>query len=56
MRPKDAKKLQDELVALKQTLNDIEEEKKILKANSEKYQRRAKYTLEKFKEIKAKEM
>ena len=56
MRPKDAKKLQDEIVALKQTLNDLEEEKKLLKANCEKYQRRAKYTLEKFNEIKAKEM
>lgn len=56
MRPKDAKKLQDEIVALKQTLNDLEEEKKLLKANSDKYERRAKYTLEKFKEIKAKEM
>jgi len=37
-------------------LNDSEEEKRLHKATSEKYERRAKYTLEKFNEIKAKEM
>jgi len=37
-------------------LNEAEEEKRLLKASSDKYERRAKYTLEKFNEIKAKEM
>jgi len=37
-------------------LNEAEAEKKLLKASAEKYERRAKYTLEKFQEIKAKEM
>jgi hypothetical protein len=36
--------------------NEAEEEKRLLKANADKYKRRAEYTLEKFKEIKAKEM
>jgi len=37
-------------------MNEFTEERVILKANADKYERRAKYTLEKFQEIKAKEM
>jgi polyhydroxyalkanoate synthesis regulator phasin len=48
MRPKDAKNLQEEITELRQKLNTIEEEKKLLKANSDKYERRAKYTMDKF--------
>lgn len=56
IRPKDYESLKDEMSELKQQLNDAEEEKRLLKANADKYERRAKYTLEKFQEIKAKEM
>lgn len=41
---------------MRQVVNEVEEEKKLHKANSLKYERRAKYTLDKFNEIKAKEM
>ena len=37
-------------------MNEAEAEKKLLKESADKYERRAKYTLEKFQEIKAKEM
>jgi len=53
---KDRKTLEDEHSWLKQMYNESEEEKRILKANAEKYKKRAEYTLEKFNEIKAKEM
>ena len=53
---KDIDSLREECSWLKQMLNETEEEKRILKASAEKYERRAKYTLEKFNEIKAKEM
>ena len=56
VRPKDYQALKDELSELKQQLNDSEEEKRLHKANADKYERRARYTLEKFQEIKAKEM
>ena len=56
MRPRDAKNLQEEITELHHHINSLEEENKLLKVNSEKYERRAKYTLEKFKEIKAKEL
>ena len=56
LRPKDYKALQKELSTLKSQVNEAEAEKKLLKASAEKYERRAKYTLEKFQEIKAKEM
>ena len=56
MNPKDTKALREDISFLKETLNKCEEQNKLLKANSDKYERRAKYTLEKFKEIKAKEM
>lgn len=36
--------------------NESEEEKRLAKAQAEKYKRRAEYTLEKFNEIKAKEL
>ena len=55
-QPKDEKTLREEIAFLRQVVNEAEEEKKLLKANSLKYERRAKYTLEKFNEIKAKEM
>lgn len=48
MRPKDSKNLQEEIVELRKTLNELQEERVILKANADKYERRAKYTLEKF--------
>ena len=41
---------------LKQQVNEAEEERKMLRAKADKYERRANYTLEKFKEIKEKEM
>ena len=50
------KNLQEDNIVLKQKVNILEEEKKTLKAQAEKYERRAKYTIEKFHEIKAKEM
>jgi len=56
IQPKDHKALKEDLIFLKEALNKAEEEKKILKANADKYERRAKYTLEKFQEIKAKEL
>jgi predicted RNase H-like nuclease (RuvC/YqgF family) len=56
MRPRDATSLQEEITELRHHINNLDEEKKNLKANAEKYERRAKYTLEKFREIKAKEM
>jgi len=56
MRPKDIKNLQDEIIELRKAMNEFNEERVILKANADKYERRAKYTLEKFQEIKAKEM
>jgi predicted ribosome quality control (RQC) complex YloA/Tae2 family protein len=56
MRPRDAQNLQEEITELRHHINSLEEEKKLLKANSDKYERRAKYTLEKFHEIKAKEL
>jgi hypothetical protein len=56
MRPRDATNLQEEITQLRHVINDLDEEKKLLKANSDKYERRAKYTLEKFQEIKSKEL
>lgn len=55
MRPKDIGNLQDEIVELKRIINERDEENKLLKANAEKYERRAIYTLEKFNELKKKE-
>tara|TARA_B110000285_G_C14901177_1_gene503343 strand:- start:386 stop:532 length:147 start_codon:yes stop_codon:yes gene_type:complete len=48
MRPKDSKNLQEEIVELRKSLNELSEERVILKASADKYERRAKYTLEKF--------
>lgn len=56
IRGKDAKALQEEINMLKEQLVDYESEKKILVANAKKYEARAKYTLDKFNEIKEKEM
>ena len=56
MRPKDSKNLQEEIVELRKALNELSDERVVLKASADKYERRAKYTLEKFQEIKAKEM
>ena len=56
LRGKDAKSLQEEVNWLREQVNEFQEEKKILIANAHKYERRAKYTLEKFNEIKTKEM
>lgn len=53
---RDAEELRKENGWLKEMLNEAEEEKKLLKAAKDKYERRARYTLEKFNEIKAKEM
>ena len=53
---KDEEALKEECSWLKQMLNQAEEDKRLLKATSEKYERRARYTLDKFNEIKAKEM
>ena len=56
LRGKDAKSLQEEVNSLREMVNGFQEEKKILIANAQKYERRAKYTLQKFNEIKDKEL
>jgi len=48
LKPHDQKRLQDDNILLKQRLNILEEEKKSLKAQADKYKRRAEYTVEKF--------
>jgi len=55
MRPKDYGNLQDELIEVKRLINERDEDNRLLKANADKYERRYKYILGKFEEIKKKE-
>ena len=52
MRPKDAGTLQAEIVELKKIINERDAENKILKANSDKYEQRSKYIMQKFEKLK----
>lgn len=53
---RDSIELQKEIGHLKELLLESEQQKRELKAARDKYERRAKYTIEKFNEIKQKEM
>ena len=56
MKPRDEISLKDELKALKLTLTDMQEKNKALQQKCARYEKRAKYAVEKFFEIKKKEM
>ena len=56
MRAKDEKALQEELNKVRQALNEAEEANKLLKLQCVKYEKRAKYAVSKFFEIKRKEL
>lgn len=54
--PKDMIDLKREIIALKELLREQEEDRKVLRAARDKYEKRFKYTLDKFNQIKEKEM
>lgn len=56
LRPKDQIRLQEEIVEIRKQLNKSEEDVQKYKVDAEKYKKRAKYTVDKFQQIKQKEM
>ena len=55
INPYDAERLKEEVAALKKELNDLKEDNKVLRAQQEKYKKRAEYAKAKFYEAKDKE-